>query len=192
MSSTTLSSATAGFAAVSSTHPVAGYAVDVGEAFVDVTPSAGRLIIFRSADVEHQVLPMRHSDSDARATDRWAITFWLYGQITQRKVVLPVPSASASGQSETSRATRPIADSRISSLIDSFIGDDASRSLPRELLALHLANGPRQTIRGQRALLAPNQPQSRVPKSFRSGEGTIFVSIPAYRDVEVRRSFNDN
>jgi len=37
----------------------------------DVAPQAGRLLVFRSGDVEHEVL--------AAHADRWAITMWVYG-----------------------------------------------------------------------------------------------------------------
>ena len=44
--------------------------------FTDVYPYSGRMVLFRSDRVEHQVLPSRHRS-------RMAVTIWLYGTLVQ-------------------------------------------------------------------------------------------------------------
>ena len=48
------------------------------DAFVDVTPEGGRIVLFWSDEIPHEVLPTApDADSSNDALDRWALTVWI-------------------------------------------------------------------------------------------------------------------
>jgi len=134
-------------------HPVV--VENSGDEYFDVTPHSGRLLVFRSDLMEHEVMP-------SKRRERIAITVWLYG----RRIV-DIKDGNGLGQQslDQNSVAKCSGDGPINSVIGST-GEALSISNP-------ILPPPLPVSESESAVL---QKQLQEP--------SIFVAIPSYRDIE--------
>jgi [Skp1-protein]-hydroxyproline N-acetylglucosaminyltransferase len=163
----------------------------------DVEPVLGKLVLFRSYDVEHEVLPC-HAESG-----RFALTTWFYGVAPPHPTNQSIPASLAALQSTTpsaveSSATKLTATASRASASSACTAEaEGSWSQYLELDADHecrCTNWPGLTAacatgesRAQSMAALQSLP---TPKSSPAGTqtGLIFVSIASYRDEELQHT----
>lgn len=129
-----------------------------GRAHVDVDPVFGRLLLFRSELVAHEVLPSH--------AQRWALTLWMRG----KAAVAGAPAVAA-----TAPLLAAVASDRASAVAAAGASDAADAAPPAR-------QRPRPPgCRAVRYVV----PASPLHASAPPLPGRIFVSVPAYREPDL-------
>ena len=149
-------------------------AASLYEYYSDVEPIAGRLVLFRSDLVEHEVLP-------CFIRPRVAVTVWLYGKVVKVPAALDgcvgiVECRSAKNHAHTSRLDGVDCTSSSCSGCEGVVDvvDDYYHYLTKR------TNGPPPL-----SMMCGGIEILRNDNNKYDEESSIFVSIPSYRDSEV-------
>ncbi|TYZ63956.1 hypothetical protein PybrP1_000220 [[Pythium] brassicae (nom. inval.)] len=147
----------------------------------DIPPKLDTLVVFRSLDVEHEVLPTFH--------ERMALTIWYYGRV---KGSLPGQRAEQRQQQQSQRQDAlalvknllPFPAATIDTAVAASLVTPAAHAAP-SLDAAKPSSLPTQT-----SASAPVA-QPLLSLSSSPASATIFVAIPSYRDPECHHTVDD-